>query len=310
MSKTIYRVPLLPNLSTRDHIELESPPLNSTLSLRPDSVDTGFGLSHSVHAIVSRGDDTIIDLAACRILSSVASYMDFLLDRGWTVVGACLPQEEEDRICKESKYSFDDEFQPVGLKHPPKDESEPPRTADEASVSPFPPTPWSVQKKTDSDYDEYTTIVAANGCEVTAATTFCNEGGVSGARPDLSAADAERIVACVNACAAFTTEELVKDKLAILKDPAMANLHRVELVQPAAEPECPCCNTETTVCSGVDAASSGWVATVERKMADLRSISDWAAITGLGTVRDHCNIAISRLKNEIERFQPPATKPN
>jgi hypothetical protein len=156
------------------------------------------------------------------------------------ITGHRIDKNDKRRIVDNSKYLFDDEFRPTGLKRPQEKgvEPEPPRSADQAKVSPFSPTPWSVQKKTDSDYDEYTTIVAANGCEVTAATTFCNEGGVSGARPDLSAADAERIVACVNACAAFTTEELVNGKLAILKYPAMANLHRVEIVQPATPDQC------------------------------------------------------------------------
>lgn len=62
----------------------------------------------------------------------------------------------------------------------------------------------------------------------------------------------------------------------------------------------------------------GWGVNPDLKRYETEMLADLEALrkavlepdTLLGTVRDHCNIAISRLKNEIERFQPPATKPN
>jgi hypothetical protein len=72
------------------------------------------------------------------------------------------------------------------------------------------PEPWRIEDRKDSDYDKYVTILDANNVEVI-------EGGLSGedccacaGHPAMLPIDAERIVACVNACRGIPTEELAK----------------------------------------------------------------------------------------------------
>jgi hypothetical protein len=72
----------------------------------------------------------------------------------------------------------------------------------------YSPEPWRLEDRKDSDYDKYVTILDANNVEVI-------EGGLSGedccacsGHPAMLQIDAERIVACVNACRGIPTEVL------------------------------------------------------------------------------------------------------
>lgn len=48
------------------------------------------------------------------------------------------------------------------------------------------------------------------------------------------------------------------------------------------------------------ASSESWKQTLREKIKDLEMIASWASMCGYGTVRDHCRLAQSRLKDEMK----------
>lgn len=70
------------------------------------------------------------------------------------------------------------------------------------------PEPWSAVERLDSDGDKYQTIFDASGREVTNTTTHGMDCCDCGAVLAMFDCDIARIVACVNACAGITAEDL------------------------------------------------------------------------------------------------------
>ena len=46
-----------------------------------------------------------------------------------------------------------------------------------------------------------------------------------------------------------------------------------------------------------------WEGTIRTQINTLNQIADWASMTSLREVRDHCRLAIAELKHELDRCE-------